>query len=254
MKKILAGIAGFLLLLALGIGLLFLKMPKAGPALVELPGGVLGVLCRFSYSWIIPCQGGAVLIDAGLDEKAPDIIAALKNKGLQPEAVRAILITHGHGDHFGGAIAFPNARVLADKNDIPLILGLKKREGIIPGIFSKMSPRKTPPKKIEALPEGDSITVDGLTFGIIRLPGHSAGSVAYLLGDILFSGDALMGTAEGVMPPPSFASDDPQQSKKILATLLKAHFSTIANGHTGAVFDGHKKLEAYLAKTAGSED
>ena len=246
MKKILAVIAGFLLLLALGIGLIFSKMPKNGPPLVELPGGVLGVLCRFSYSWIIPSQGGAVLIDAGLDEKAPDIIAALKRKGLQPESVQAILITHGHGDHFGGAIAFPNALVLADKNDIPLILGQKKREGIVPNIFSKMSPSKAPPKKIEAIPDGDSITVDGRTFGIIRLPGHSAGSVAYLLGDILFSGDALMGSAEGLMPPAPFASDDPQQSKKSPAALSKLYFSTIADGHTGAVFDGHKKLEAYL--------
>jgi hydroxyacylglutathione hydrolase len=250
MKKILSGIAGFLLLLALGIGLLFSKMPKAGPPLVELPGGVLGVLCRFSYSWIIPCEGGAVLIDAGLDQKAPDIIAALKRKGLQPESVRAILITHGHGDHFGGAIAFPNARVLADKNDIPSILGQKKREGFVSGVFSKMAPRKAPPKKIEALPEGDSITVEGLTFGITRLPGHSAGSVAYLLGDILFSGDALMGSTEGLMPPPFFASDDPEQSRKAPAALLKLHFSTIADGHTGAIFDGHKKLEAYLEKNS----
>jgi hydroxyacylglutathione hydrolase len=248
MKKTGAVIAVVLMLLALGTGLIFSMMPKKGPALVELPGGVLGVLCRFSYSWIIPSQGGVVLIDAGLDEKAQDIIAAFKRKGLQPEAVRAILITHGHGDHFGGAIAFPNARVLADKNDISLIMGQEKRTGIIPSIFSKMSPRKTPPKKIEALPEGDSITADGLTFGIIRLPGHSPGTVAYLLGDILFSGDALMGKGDGVMPAPFFTSTDPEQSKKALAALVKVPFSIIANGHTGAVFDGHKKLEAYLEK------
>ena len=246
MKKILAGIAVVLLLLALGAGLLFSKMPKKWPALVELPGGVLGVLCRFSYSWIIPSPGGAVLIDAGLDEKAPDIIAALRRKGLLPESVRAILITHGHGDHFGGAIAFPHARVLADKGDIPLIMNQKKPAGIAQSIFSKMSPPKAPPKKIEALPDGDSITVDGLTFGIIRLPGHSPGSVAYLFGNILFSGDALMGRGDSVMPPPFFTSADPEQSKKALAALVRAPFSIIANGHTGAVFDGHKKLEAYL--------
>ena len=248
MKKILAGIAVVLLLLALGLGLMFSKMPKTGPALVELPGGVLGVLCRFSYSWIIPSPGGVVLIDAGLDEKATDIIAALRRKGLQPESVQAILITHGHGDHFGGAIAFPNARVLAAKDDIPLIMNQKKPAGIVQSIFSKMSPLKAPPKKIEALPAGDSITVDGLTFGIIGLPGHSPGSVAYLLGNILFSGDALMGRGDSVMPPPSFTSADPEQSKKAPAALLKVHFSTIADGHTGAVFDGHKKLEAYLEK------
>jgi glyoxylase-like metal-dependent hydrolase (beta-lactamase superfamily II) len=249
MKKMCTGIAVVLLLLALGIGLLFSKMPKKGPAQVELPGGVLGVLCRFSYSWIIPSQGGAVLVDAGLDEKAPHIIAALKRRGLGPESVQAVLITHGHGDHFGGAGAFPHARVFADKNDIPFIRGEKKREGIVGSIFGKISSGRKPPKNLDALPETDSILIDGLTFGIIRLPGHSPGSVAYLLGDILFTGDALMGGEDGVMPPPFFSSDDPEQSKKTPAALLKLPFSIIADGHTGAVFDGHKKLEAYLKKT-----
>jgi glyoxylase-like metal-dependent hydrolase (beta-lactamase superfamily II) len=248
MKKICAGIAVVVLLLALGIGLLFSKMPKKGPALVELPGGVQGVLCRFSYSWIIPSQGGAVLIDAGLDEKAPHIMAALKNNGLGPESVQAVLITHGHGDHFGGAGAFPNARVFADKNDIPFIRGEKKREGMVGSIFGKISSGRKPPKNLDALPETDSIIIDGLTFGIIRLPGHSPGSVAYLLGDILFTGDALMGSGDGVMPPPFFSSDDPEASRRVLAALMELQFSTIADGHTGVVFDGRKKLEAYLEK------
>lgn len=246
MKKMCAGIALVLLLLALGIGLLFSKMPKKGPALVDLPGGVQGVLGRFSYSWIIPSRSGAVLVDAGFDQRAPEIIASLKRKGLGPESVRAILITHGHGDHFGGAVSFPNARVFADKNDVPFIRGEKKREGLVGSIFGKISSGKKPPKNLEALPENDFILVDGLTFGIIRLPGHSPGSVAYLLGDILFTGDALMGSKNGVMAPPFFSSDDPEQSKKILASLLKLPFSTIADGHTGAVYEGHKKLEAYL--------
>jgi glyoxylase-like metal-dependent hydrolase (beta-lactamase superfamily II) len=248
MKKVCSGIAVVLLLLAVGTGLIFSKMPKKGPPLVDLPGGVQGVLCRFSYSWIIPSRGGVVLIDAGLDEKAPDIMAELKRKGLGPESVQAVLITHGHGDHFGGAGAFSNARVFADKNDIPFIRGEKKRAGLVGSIFGKISSGRKPPKNLDALPETDSILIDGLTIGIIRLPGHSPGSVAYLLGDILFTGDALMGGQDGVMPPPFFSSDNPEQSKKTLAALLKLPFSTIADGHTGAVFDGHKKLEAYLKK------
>ncbi|MCX5901278.1 MAG: hypothetical protein NTX06_11230, partial [Proteobacteria bacterium] len=59
-------------------------------------------------------------------------------------------------------------------------------------------------------------------------------------------GDALMGRGDSVMPPPSFTSTDPEQSKKALAALVQVPFSIIADGHTGAVFGGHKKLEAYL--------
>ena len=246
MKKIFIGTGVLILLLALGIGSMFSVMPKKGPPLVELPGGIQGVLCRFSYSWIVPSATGVVLVDAGLDEAAPDIIAALQRKGLGPESVRGILITHGHADHFGGAAAFPNARVFAHSADIPFIRGEKKPEGVFGSIFSKFSSRKKPPEKLEPLPASATITVDGIAFGIIGLPGHSPGSVAYLLGDILFSGDALMGKGDSVMVPNSFTSSNPEQSRQVLKTLLNVPFDIIANGHTGAVYDGRKKVEAYL--------
>ncbi len=247
MKKALWGTGLAVLLLAVGILGIFSKVPKKGPPLVDLPGGVQGVLCRFSYAWIVPSSTGVVLVDAGLDEAAPELLQALKNRGLGPESVRAILITHGHGDHFGGAAAFPDARALAHRDDIPLIRGEKKREGIVGSIFGRISSQKKPPARLEPLPDSPSVTVDGVTFTIIGLPGHSPGSIAYLYGDILFSGDALMGKGDGVMPPNAFTSAAPEQSRRILQKLLAVPFTTIANGHTGAVFDGRKKLEKHLA-------
>lgn len=246
MRKALIGTGCLLLLLALGVGSLYLKMPKKGPPRVELPGGVEGVLCRFSYAWIVPSATGVVLIDAGLDEKAPELLAALKARGLGPESVRGILITHGHGDHFGGAAAFAHARAFAHRDDIPLIRAEKKRPGLIGGIFGRVSARKKPPARLEPLPDTGAVSVDGVTFAVIGLPGHTSGSVAYLLGDILFSGDALMGRGDGVMAPNAFTSEDPALSRQVLEKLMEVPFAIIANGHTGAVFDGRRKLAAFL--------
>ena len=246
MKTALIIIGIIVVVLALGAANMFRKMPKKGPPLVDLPGGIQGVLCRFSYAWIVPSNTGVVLIDAGLSETAADILAALKRRGLGAESVRGILITHGHGDHFGGTAAFPDAPVYAHCDDIPLIRGEVKRSGIIGAIFGTISAQKKPPAQLKPLPDADTITIDGVTFRIIGLPGHSPGSVAFLLGDVLFSGDALMGRGDSVMAPTSFTCSDPEQAIQSLEKLLDVPFSVIANGHTAPVFEGRRKLEEFL--------
>jgi len=246
MKTVLIIAVIIVVVLVIGAVYLYSKIPRKRPPLVELPGGIQGVLCRFSYAWIVPSTTGVVLVDAGLNEEAPEILAALQRRGLGPESVRGVLITHGHGDHFGGTAAFPTVPVFAHRDDIPLIRGEVKRKGLIGGIFGKISARKKPPASMKPLPEADTVTVDGVTFRIIGLPGHSRGSVAYLLGDILFSGDSLMGKGDSVRAPLPFACADFEQSVRSLEVLLDIPFTTIADGHTGATFDGRTKLKAFL--------
>lgn len=87
-------------------------------------------------AWIVPSATGVMLIDTGLNAAAPDILAALQRRSLGPESVRGMLITHGHGDHFGGTAAFPGAPVFAHRDDIPWIRGEVKRTGKAQG-FSR---------------------------------------------------------------------------------------------------------------------
>src|SRR5439155_23237572 len=50
---------------------------------------------------------GIILIDSGYaDRVETEVVAGLKNVGLDPANVKYVLVGHGHGDHFGGASYF----------------------------------------------------------------------------------------------------------------------------------------------------
>ncbi len=58
-------------------------------------------------------NGGAVLIDAGLS--AREILSRLGKAGGKPDLIRALLVTHEHGDHIRGVSA------LARKLQVPIV-------------------------------------------------------------------------------------------------------------------------------------
>jgi ribonuclease BN (tRNA processing enzyme) len=60
-------------------------------------GDAFGSGGRLHASTLLRSPGGDVLVDCG-----PSALAALRREGLDPNAVDAVVLTHLHGDHFGG--------------------------------------------------------------------------------------------------------------------------------------------------------
>ena len=56
-----------------------------------------------SAAYVVESSAGLVLFDTGLDPKARLLTAQLVKLGLEPKNIRAIFLTHVHGDHTGGA-------------------------------------------------------------------------------------------------------------------------------------------------------
>lgn len=120
---------------------------------------------------LIGSEGHAVAVDPAA---APErYLKLLEDHGA---TLTEILLTHGHYDHVGAVEALrerTGARVHLAREDC---------------LGTQMFPLKTADADYE---DGGQIAVDDMTFTVIRTPGHSAGSVCLLCGDLLFSGDTL---------------------------------------------------------------
>ncbi|KQT45467.1 hypothetical protein ASG52_14995 [Methylobacterium sp. Leaf456] len=138
--------------------------------------------------WDDATKVGAV-VDPGGD--LDRIEAAIRAQGV---TVEKILLTHGHIDHAGGAAELKERLGVpvegpheADKFLLDSLPVAAESYGLEPA-------RPITPDRW--LNQGDSVTVGGLTFDILFVPGHSPGSVVFvsrdarfaLVGDVVFQG------------------------------------------------------------------
>ncbi len=124
-----------------------------------------------NYIWCLRNATDALVVDPGDSEP---VRAYLEHERLR---LRAILVTHHHADHVGGVEA------LAAEYSVPVF-----------GPASEAIPGRT-----RALREGDTVVIDalGITFGVLDVPGHTAGHIAYVAPGILFCGDTLFSAGCG---------------------------------------------------------
>src|SRR4051812_1406860 len=122
--------------------------------------------------YAVTTPAGIVLIDALYPDKyEKTLLPQMAKAGLDPAQVKYVLITHGHADHFGGATFFQQnyaAKVVLSGVDWDLVEKAKMPEG-----------RPAPRRDIEAR-DGEAITVGGMAFTPVFVPGHTPGSLAWM--------------------------------------------------------------------------
>ena len=179
---------------------------------------VIPIECKFgpisAFAYYVDASEPAI-IDTGVSISAiQDIEPTLAEHGIRIEDIRWILLTHGHVDHLGGAYAVwektgrnakvvipkKEARLLRDKNE--QIVDYKSLQGKYitdPAIQEKHIAMLTADiggniePNLEVV-EGDSIHLGAdVTLKVVETPGHSIGSVTFVLEglDWAFAADAV---------------------------------------------------------------
>ncbi|WP_158582892.1 MBL fold metallo-hydrolase [Lysinibacillus yapensis] len=179
---------------------------------------VIPIECKFgpvsAFAYYIDAPEPAI-IDTGVNASAAaDIEPVLAEHGIKIEDIRWILLTHGHVDHLGGAyavwektgqrakVAIPKKEARLLRNRDEQILDYKALQGqyihdasiqqkhiaILKGdIGDNLEPALE-------LVEGDTIDLGGgIILKVIETPGHSIGSVTFLLEELgwAFAADAV---------------------------------------------------------------
>ena len=219
LKRALVGLGCVLLLPILLFGFLFAtREPPDGPR-VDAGDGVVGVETGGAYAWIVRSQHGAVLVDAGMDASGAAILAELKAQGLSAGDVRAVLITHGHPDYVAAATRFPAATVFVGAADAAMIRGDRSHYAPFGTIVGALLPLPPAPPAMTELRGGEPLEFDGIHFTAIATPGHSPGSMMYLHGPLLFTGDSLMRKGDGLTTVGWLFSEDPARNVAALPAL-----------------------------------
>src|SRR3990172_5600407 len=129
-------------------------------------------------------KGRAAIVDAGSNDAVPLVLEAIAGKGLAPEDVDYVVLTHIHLDHAGGAgllmSRFPNARLTVHPRGARHIADPRRLiDGTI-AVYGQEAAKRlygdivpVAPERIIETPHGASVSLNGRELRFLDTPGHA---------------------------------------------------------------------------------
>ena len=181
-------------------------------------------------TWLVaePGSAAAVVIDPGPDDDGHlrRVVEIAKQAG---QRIAAIVLTHGHADHSGGA------RTLAS------LTGAGVR-AVDPGYRLGS----------EGLPAGAVLTDGGSEIEVLATPGHTADSVSlYLRADqAVLTGDTVLGRGTAVIADDGSLADYLGSLERLRALADAADLRTLLPGHGPLLTSPRAVLDFYITHRA----
>jgi glyoxylase-like metal-dependent hydrolase (beta-lactamase superfamily II) len=178
-------------------------------------------------TYIVGTGCGRILLDTGqgIAGYIPLLDEALRSTAAA-QSLEAMVITHAHPDHIGGA-----ADVLERFGDMPVL------KMPLPGADRNLT--------VKALADGDEVRTEGATLRAVWTPGHARDHLCFhfLEENALFTGDVVLGAGTTVIP----ADGDLGDYLDSLRRLLALGADVIYPAHGPAVYDPERKIREYIA-------
>lgn len=198
-------------------------------AMQEVMPGIYAINNGYVNLYIIRSDDRYIMFDAGADTDAT--VSALRDFGISINDIAAVMLTHTDNDHVSALTLLPSAEVyMSDSNRVFLESEVGRNRS---KLFIDMD------RAYSTIKDGEVITIAGTQIQCIYTPGHTDGSVCYLVnGKYLFTGDNLnLNNGDAVLFNSIFNmnGEEQEQSLRRLSTLngVEALFTM----HTGYTAD-----------------
>jgi glyoxylase-like metal-dependent hydrolase (beta-lactamase superfamily II) len=203
--------------------------------------------------WVIAPKNGSecVVIDPGMPDVSPQLDEILKKHSLRPVAVIA---THGHLDH-----TF-SIQPIADGYSIPAYIHSLDRVALThperylsPEFAATLSAIDfVEPGDVRELRNDEVVELVGMKFRAIHAPGHTAGSLVFVVDDeLLVSGDVLFAGSIGRTDLPGGSAEAMETTLRKKIMPLADHLRVLPGHYAETTMATEKKNNPYLTALKG---
>ena len=175
----------------------------------QLTDDVYSVRTRYVNMYLVKDGDNFIAIDAGIKKGA--VKDELKKLDIDPDRVRAVLLTHSDSDHAGGINLFEKAVIYLPEDEEQVING---ETGRFLWFGNKIDTENYKLLKDKSFRIGD------VKIKMVPTPGHTAGSTCYIVNDkYLFTGDALALDNGIIVRFPKIINKSSRKAKKSMDNL-----------------------------------
>lgn len=184
--------------------------------------------------YVYQYDGGAVCLDAGYRPRIAR--REFRHLGLDPDSVTHVFLSHADIDHVHGIRLFKNADIYLSAAEEQMITGIRSLRHAI------RSPRIH--RGYQLLREGDVVTFGQAFVRAIETPGHTPGSMAYLLNDAyLYLGDTCKLKEGQAYAGKHYTLDYETQKKSIRKLAQLPDVRYVLTAHSGYTDDFQRAFE-----------
>jgi hydroxyacylglutathione hydrolase len=187
LKKVLVGISFVILAIAFFSVWYLVKFKSETKKMTpietqKINDNIFSIHDSFVNVFLIKDSDQYIAIDAG--KSLETISSELQKLNISPDKISAVLLTHTHGDHVAAIKLFKKAKVYLSRQEEQMINGEKS-------IFLWFG--NTIDTKVYSLIDDNQVLqIGNIKIQGILTPGHTPGSICYLINDkYLFTGDLI---------------------------------------------------------------